>query len=132
MLKPVAHGLSRKRSHSDALGYEKLRPHCDLLTAHPSDSISNDVCRILDIRVKKNKPEGMLDNAFSNDNIAHGDLATNHSTEGNSLIDEGLRNEGLTDEGIGDDESTCSTKTIKSGDIQLKTLWDREYPINEW
>ncbi|KAF6515223.1 hypothetical protein HZS61_005129 [Fusarium oxysporum f. sp. conglutinans] len=141
MLLPATHSLSHKRSRSNTLGDEGLRPHCDLSTAHPTLDISNDVYRSLDIRVKKNKPEGVLDNAIANDNIPHGDLATNHSTEGRSatnesLTDEGIdddfTDEGLTDEGIGDDESTCSTKPIQPGDIKSESLWGRKYPINEW
>ncbi|KAK2469795.1 hypothetical protein H9L39_18610 [Fusarium oxysporum f. sp. albedinis] len=141
MLLPATHSLSHKRSRSNTLGDEGLRPHCDLSTAHPTLDISNDVYRSLDIRVKKNKPEGVLDNAIANDNIPHGDLATNHSTEGRSAINESLTDEGidddftdegLTDEGIGDDESTCSTKPIQPGDIKSESLWGRKYPINEW
>ncbi|KAK2467996.1 hypothetical protein H9L39_20218 [Fusarium oxysporum f. sp. albedinis] len=123
MLLPATHSLSRKRSRSNTLGDEGLRPHCDLSTAHPTLDISNDVFRSLDIRFKKSKPEGVLENAIANGNIPHGDIATNHSTEGSRA-----RNE---DEGIADDESTCSTKPIEPGDIKTESLWGREYPINE-
>lgn len=141
MLLPATHSLSRKRSRSNTLGDEGLRPHCDLSTAHPTLDISNDVFRSLDIRFKKSKPEGVLENAIANGNIPHGDIATNHSTEGSrarneDLTDEGIdddfTDEGLTDEGIADDESTCSTKPIEPGDIKTESLWGREYPINEW
>ncbi|EXK79201.1 hypothetical protein FOQG_16151 [Fusarium oxysporum f. sp. raphani 54005] len=140
MLLPATHSLSRKRSRSNTLGDEGLRPHCDLSTAHPTLDISNDVFRSLDIRFKKSKPEGVLENAIANGNIPHGDIATNHSTEGSRARNEGLTDEGidddftdegLTDEGIADDESTCSTKPIEPGDIKTESLWGREYPINE-
>ncbi|KAJ0137660.1 Uncharacterized protein HZ326_19356 [Fusarium oxysporum f. sp. albedinis] len=42
MLLPATHSLSRKRSRSNTLGDEGLRPHCDLSTAHPTLDISND------------------------------------------------------------------------------------------
>uniref|UniRef100_A0A0C4BKN9 Uncharacterized protein n=1 Tax=Fusarium oxysporum (strain Fo5176) TaxID=660025 RepID=A0A0C4BKN9_FUSOF len=124
-----------------AIGISLSESRCSWTIAHPILDISNDVFRSLDIRFKKSKPEGVLENAIANGNIPHGDIATNHSTEGSRARNEGLTDEGidddftdegLTDEGIADDESTCSTKPIEPGDIKAESLWGREYPINEW
>ncbi|KAJ9419904.1 hypothetical protein QL093DRAFT_2565838 [Fusarium oxysporum] len=132
----VAHSISRKRSHSDALGHEDTGTHYDRGTLHSTEQIRNDICGILDIRAKKNKPERILDDAIADDNTIHGDIATNpttaDSTRDSSITDNDLVDEGLVDEGIGDDESICSLETIQSGDIKLETLWKRKYPINEW
>ncbi|KAG7436546.1 Secondary metabolism regulator LAE1 [Fusarium oxysporum f. sp. raphani] len=132
----VAHGISRKRSHSDALGREDTGTHYDHGTLHSTEQIRNDICGILDIRAKKNKPERILDDAIADDNTIHGDIATNpttaDSTRDSSITDNDPVDEGLIDDGIGDDESICSLETIQSGDIKLETLWKRKYPINEW
>ncbi|KAG5793858.1 hypothetical protein H9Q69_007094 [Fusarium xylarioides] len=132
----VAHGISRKRSHSDALGREDTGTHYDLGTIHSTEQIRNDICGILNIRAKKNKPERILDDAIADDNTIHGDIATNpttaDSTRDSSITDNDPVDEGLIDDGIGDDESICSMETIQSGDIKLETLWEREYPIDEW
>lgn len=132
----VAHGISRKRSHSDALGREDTGTHYDRGTLHSTEQIRNDICGILDIRAKKNKPERILDDAIADDNTIHGDIATNpttaDSTRDSSITDNDPVDEGLIDDGIGDDESICSLETIQSGDIKLETLWKRKYPINEW
>ncbi|PCD21077.1 hypothetical protein AU210_016504 [Fusarium oxysporum f. sp. radicis-cucumerinum] len=132
----VAHGISRKRSHSDALGHEDTGTHYDRGTLHSTEQIRNDICGILDIRAKKNKPERILDDAIADDNTIHGDIATNpttaDSTRDSSITDNDPVDEGLVDDGIGDDESICSLETIQSGDIKLETLWKRKYPINEW
>ncbi|KAF6525985.1 hypothetical protein HZS61_009029 [Fusarium oxysporum f. sp. conglutinans] len=131
----VAHGISRKRSHSDALGREDTGTHYDRGTLHSTEQIRNDICGILDIRAKKNKPERILDDAIADDNTIHGDIATNpttaDSTRDSSITDNDPVDEGLIDDGIGDDESICSLETIQSGDIKLETLWKRKYPINE-
>ncbi|KAJ4010932.1 hypothetical protein NW758_015221 [Fusarium oxysporum] len=132
----VAHGISRKRSHSDALGHEDTGTHYDRGTLHSTEQIRNDICGILDIRAKKNKPERILDDAIADDNTIHGDIATSpttaDSTRDSSITDNDPVDEGLVDDGIGDDESICSLETIQSGDIKLETLWKRKYPINEW
>ncbi|KAH7230115.1 S-adenosyl-L-methionine-dependent methyltransferase [Fusarium redolens] len=132
----VAHGISRKRSHSDALGREDTGTHYDRGTLHSTEQIRNDICGILDIRAKKNKPERILDDVIADDNTIHGDIATNpttaDSTRDSSITDNDPVDEGLIDDGIGDDESICSLETIRSGDIKLETLWKRKYPINEW
>ncbi|PCD20242.1 hypothetical protein AU210_016654 [Fusarium oxysporum f. sp. radicis-cucumerinum] len=132
----VAHSISRKRSHSDALGREDTGTHCDRGTLHSTEQIWNDTCGILDITAKKNKPDRILDDAIEDDNTFHGDIATNPTaadiTEDRSTTDNDLINEGHIDEGVGDEESICSLETINPGDIKIKTLWGREYPINEW
>ncbi|KAK2468033.1 hypothetical protein H9L39_20255 [Fusarium oxysporum f. sp. albedinis] len=132
----LAHSISRKRSHSDALGRDDTGTHCDRGTLHSTEQIRNDTCGILDIRAKKNKPERILDDAIADDNTIHGDIATNptaaDSSGDRSRTDNDLIDEGHIDDGIGDDESICSTESIHSGDIKIKTLWEREYPINEW
>ncbi|KAH7204990.1 hypothetical protein BKA60DRAFT_467352 [Fusarium oxysporum] len=105
----VAHGISRKRSHSDALGREDTGTHYDRGTLHSTEQIRNDICGILDIRAKKNKPERILDDAIADDNTIHGDIATNpttaDSTKDSSITDNDPVDEGLIDDGIGDDES---------------------------
>uniref|UniRef100_A0A0C4BKV8 Methyltransferase tdiE n=1 Tax=Fusarium oxysporum (strain Fo5176) TaxID=660025 RepID=A0A0C4BKV8_FUSOF len=132
----VAHSISRKRSHSDALGREDTGTHCDRGTLHSTEQIWNDTCGILDITAKKNKPDRILDDAIEDDNTFHGDIATNPTaadiTGDRSTTDNDLINEGHIDEGVGDEESICSWETINPGDIKIKTLWGREYPINEW
>ncbi|KAL5603660.1 hypothetical protein FOVSG1_006410 [Fusarium oxysporum f. sp. vasinfectum] len=132
----VAHSISRKRSHSDALGREETGTHCERGTIHSTEQIRNDTCGILDIRAEKNKPERILDDAIADDNTIHGDIATNPTTADSSgdrsRTDNDLTDEGLIDDGIGDDESICSTESIHSGDIKIESLWKREYPINEW
>ncbi|EXA30578.1 hypothetical protein FOVG_18066 [Fusarium oxysporum f. sp. pisi HDV247] len=132
----VAHSISRKRSHSDALGREDTGTHCERGKIHSTEQIRNDACGILDIRAEKNKPERILDDAIADDNTIHGDIATNPTTADSSgdrsRTDNDLIDEGLIDDGIGDDESICSTESIHSGDIKIESLWKREYPINEW
>lgn len=132
----VAHSISRKRSHSDALGRGDTGTHCERGTIHSTEQIRNDTCGILDIRAEKNKPERILDDAIADDNTIHGDIATNPTTADSSgdrsRTDNDLIDEDLIDDGIGDDESICSTESIHSGDIKIESLWKREYPINEW
>ncbi|KAI3571521.1 hypothetical protein IWW34DRAFT_639202 [Fusarium oxysporum f. sp. albedinis] len=105
----LAHSISRKRSHSDALGRDDTGTHCDRGTLHSTEQIRNDTCGILDIRAKKNKPERILDDAIADDNTIHGDIATNptaaDSSGDRSRTDNDLIDEGHIDDGIGDDES---------------------------
>ncbi|KAF5617649.1 hypothetical protein F25303_13242 [Fusarium sp. NRRL 25303] len=112
----VAHGTSRKRPSSDALGREDTGTHCDCGILHSNEQIRNDKCETLDIRVKKSKPEKILDGGIAGDGTIHGDSATNpttaDSTGDRSITDNDLIDGGLMDDGIGDDESKCSTESI--------------------
>ncbi|SCO12743.1 uncharacterized protein FFB20_15269 [Fusarium fujikuroi] len=112
----VAHGISRKRPSSDALGREDTGTHCDCGILHSNEKIRNDRCETLDIRVKKSKPEKILDGGIAGDGTIHGDSATNPTTADGtgdrSITDNDLIDGGLMDDGIGDDESKCSTESI--------------------
>ncbi|KAK7428989.1 hypothetical protein QQZ08_004501 [Neonectria magnoliae] len=99
----VAHSISRKRSHSDALGREDTGTHCDRGTLHSTEQIWNDMCGILDNTAKKNKPDRILDDSIGDDNTFHGDIATNPTTADitgdRSTTDNDPINEGPMDEG---------------------------------
>lgn len=131
---PLAPGVRHKRSRSDAFGGEDTRTRCDFVTVRCIEHNPNNICGILDIRAEKNKPEGVLDNVFADNNILRDDIATDHRAANgeNNLTDDGLTDDDLIDEGIGDDDSTCSTETIEPGDIKVETLWNRTYLIDQW
>ncbi|KAF5017414.1 hypothetical protein F66182_10658 [Fusarium sp. NRRL 66182] len=129
-------GISRKRSYSDALGSEDTRTRRERTTAYPSDYIPNESYRALDIRTKTNNSETILDDTIPDDDNPHGDITTNpiraDSIGNSSITDTDLIDESLIDEGIGDNETTWSSETLQPGEIELETLWNRVYPINEW
>ncbi|KAF5971711.1 hypothetical protein FBULB1_9079 [Fusarium bulbicola] len=112
----VAHGISRKRSRSDVPEREDTGTHCDRGTLNSNAQILNDRCELLNIRVKKNKPEKILDSGIAGDDTIHVDVATNptttDSTGDRSITDNDLIDGGLIDDGIGDDESICSMGSI--------------------
>ncbi|KAF5713211.1 hypothetical protein FGLOB1_4119 [Fusarium globosum] len=112
----VAHGINGKRSCSDVLESEDTGTHCDRGTLHSNEQIRNDKCELLDIRVKRNKPEKILDGGIAGDDTIHVDIATNSttadSTGDRSITDNDLVDGGLIDDGVEDDESKRSTESI--------------------
>ncbi|EGU85709.1 hypothetical protein FOXB_03777 [Fusarium oxysporum f. sp. conglutinans Fo5176] len=130
----VAHSISRKRSHSDALGRGDTGTHCERGTIHSTEQIRNDTCGILDIRAEKNKPERILDDAIADDNTIHGDIATNPTTADSSgdrsRTDNDLIDEDLIDDGSWAIEFADEHPGLEVTSIDLTPLAPHDVPPN--